>query len=118
MTWTYLIVGVVAGVASGFLGIGGATVVVPLLVFFYGFSQHQAQGTILAAMVPPVGFLAALTYYRQGHVSLKAAGLIALGIFIGGWLGSIVAVRLSPLVLRKVFAVFLLSISVYMLTTK
>ena len=118
MTWTYLIVGVVAGVASGFLGIGGATVVVPLLVFFYGFSQHQAQGTILAAMVPPVGFLAALTYYRQGHVSFKAAGLIALGIFIGGWLGALGAGRLSPLVLRKVFAMYLLSISVYLLTTK
>jgi len=72
---------------SGLIGIGGGIVIVPALVFLFGMSQHLAQGTTLALLVPPVGILAALTYYNQGYVDLKAAGLICAGLFTGGWLG-------------------------------
>jgi len=71
---------------SGLIGIGGGIVIVPALVFLFGMSQHLAQGTTLALLVPPVGILAALTYYNQGYVDLKAAGLICAGLLRGdGW---------------------------------
>lgn len=67
----YLLLGLVAGIFSGLIGIGGGTIIVPALVFLFGLSQHQAQGTTLALLVPPIGFLAAWTYYKQGYVGFK-----------------------------------------------
>jgi uncharacterized membrane protein YfcA len=72
----YLLLGLVAGSFSGLIGIGGGTIIVPALVFLFGLSQHQAQGTTLALLVPPIGFLAAWTYYKQGYVDLRIAALI------------------------------------------
>jgi uncharacterized membrane protein YfcA len=77
----YLLLGLVAGIISGLIGIGGGTIIVPVLVFFFGLSQHQAQGTTLALLVPPIGFLAAWTYYKQGYVNLQIAAFICLGFF-------------------------------------
>ena len=103
-----LLLGLVAGVLSGLLGIGGGIIIVPALVLLFGFSQHQAQGTTLALLVPPIGILAAWTYYQQGYVDLKAAAFICLGFFLGGLIGAKIAMGLSNVVLQRIFGVALL----------
>ena len=113
-----LLVGLAAGVLSGLLGIGGGIIIIPCLVFLFGQSQHMAQGTTLALMVPPIGLLAAWTYYKQGYVDLKMAGLICVGFFIGGLLGACVAGRLDPILLKRLFGVFLLITAVKMIWTR
>ena len=115
ITILYLLVGVLAGVFSGLIGIGGGVIIVPLLVFFFKLSQHQAQGTTLALMVPPIGLLAAATYYKQGYVDLKVAALVAAGFFVGGLLGSKFAVGLSNATLEKVFGIALTLIGLRMI---
>lgn len=107
-----VLVGLVAGVFSGLLGIGGGTVVVPALVYLFGMTQHKAQGTILAAFLAPVALLAFLRYHHSGNVDLRAAALIAAGIFVGGWFGAGISLALPELVLRRVFGVFLLGVAV------
>ncbi|MGB9592725.1 MAG: TSUP family transporter [Anaerolineae bacterium] len=114
----YMLLGLIAGVLSGVVGIGGGTIIIPALVFLFGFTQHKAQGTTLALMVPPIGILAAWTYYKQGFVDLRAAAFIVLGFFLGGLLGARVAVDISDAVLRKVFAVYLLIVAAQMLFGK
>lgn len=114
----YLLLGLGAGTASGLLGIGGAVIIVPALVYLFGLGQHQAQGTTLALLLPPIGLLAAWTYYKQGYVNVPIAGFICLGFFIGGLAGAKIAVGLSPQLLRKVFGVSLLLISLHMIFTK
>ena len=114
----YLLLGLIAGIFSGILGLGGGTVIIPTMVFLFGMSQHQAQGTTLALMVPPVGLLAAWAYYKQGHVDLKMASFICLGFFVGGLLGAKVAVGIPEPILRKIFGVFLLIISLRMIFGK
>src|SRR5271170_3841040 len=99
----YILVGLFGGVLSGLLGIGGATVLVPALVVFFGFEQHMAQGTTLEMMIPPIGLLAMLEYYKAGQVNLKAAGILCVGMFIGGFLGALLAGHISDQILRKIF---------------
>jgi uncharacterized membrane protein YfcA len=114
----YLLLGLVAGSLSGLIGIGGGVIIVPALALFFGMSQHQAQGTTLALLVPPVGLLAALTYYKQGYVDLKIAAFICIGFFLGGFLGAKLAIGLSNVILEKVFGVALLLIAVKMIFFK
>ncbi len=114
----YLLLGLAAGVLSGLIGIGGGTIIVPILFFVFGFSQHEAQGTTLALLVPPIGILAAWTYYRQGYADLKVAALICAGFFVGGLLGARVATRLPDLVLERVFGVALLLVALKMILTR
>lgn len=109
-----LVIGVAAGVMSGLVGIGGGIVVVPALVFLLGFTQQKAQGTTLALLVPPVGILAALHYYREGCVDLKIAGILCMGFLLGGLIGARIATGLSDGLLEKIFAVVLLVISLKM----
>jgi len=111
----YLLLGLTAGIFSGVIGIGGGIIIVPALVFLFGLSQHQAQGTTLALLVPPIGILAAWTYYRQGYVNLQIAAFICLGFFFGSLLGAKVAIGLSDTALEKVFGVALLLISLKMI---
>jgi uncharacterized protein len=111
----YLLLGLAAGALGGLLGLGGGIVVVPALVFLFGMSQQQAQGTTLAMMIPPIGILAALTYYRHGFVDVKAAGLLCVGFFIGGFFGAKIATSLPSQLLEKVFGLFLLLVSLRML---
>ncbi|MBU1243282.1 sulfite exporter TauE/SafE family protein [Myxococcota bacterium] len=110
----YMLVGLSAGVASGLLGIGGAILIIPALIYFFGFDQKMAQGTTLLLMVPPIGLMAALEYYKQGNTNIKAAAVIALFFFIGGLFGARLALRLDPLILRRIFAVFLMIVSIRM----
>ena len=112
---SYLLLGLVAGILSGLIGVGGGVIIIPVLVFLFGLSQHQAQGTTLALLVPPIGLLAAWEYYKEGYVDLKIAGLICAGFFFGGLLGAKLATDLSSRMLEKVFGVALLLISIKMI---
>lgn len=114
----FVLVGVAAGFLSGLIGIGGGVFIVPILVFGFGFAQHEAQGTTLALLVPPVGLLAAWTYYKQGYVNLNVAVLICIGFFVGGLLGAKLATGISNFWLEKVFAGVLMAIALKMLFTK
>lgn len=114
----YMILGLAAGALSGLIGIGGGVFIVPALIFFFGLSQHQAQGTTLALLVPPIGFLAAWTYYRQGYVDLKIAGFVCIGFFFGGYLGARMATGLPNSVLERIFGVALLVIAIKMIFTR
>lgn len=111
----FFFLGLCAGALGGLLGIGGATVMVPGLVYLFGFGQHQAQGTTLMAMVPPIGLLAALTYYRKGYVDVSTAVLLSLGFFFGALIGAKAAVALPANVLRRAFGAFLLLVSLHMI---
>lgn len=114
----YLLLGLIAGIFSGLIGIGGAIIIIPSLVLLFGLSQHTAQGTTLALMVPPIGLLAAWTYYKQGFVDFKIAGLICLGFFVGGLAGARYATNIPDDMLRKIFGVILLIASLKMIFYK
>ena len=111
----YVIIGIVAGVFSGIFGIGGGTILIPALVFFFSLTQHQAQGTTLAIMVLPIGLMAAYRYYVSGNVKLAMALWICLGFFIGGYVGATIAHLVDDNVLKKAFGVFLLIVSLKMI---
>jgi hypothetical protein len=111
----YILIGFFAGMVSGLIGIGGGIIIVPALIFLFGFSQHAAQGTTLAMLIPPIGILAALAYYRQGHINLPVAGLLCLGFVIGGFLGAKFAVSVPEHLLKKIFGVCLMVIAGYMI---
>ena len=83
-----LAIGLIAGLASGFVGIGGGMIIVPALVFGLGLSQHMAQGTSLAMMIPPIGILAVMSYYKAGAVQVQYAAILATTFVLGAWLGS------------------------------
>jgi uncharacterized membrane protein YfcA len=110
-----LLVGLAAGVASGLFGIGGGVIIVPALVLLLGFSYHSAIGTSLAILLPPVGLAAVIEYYRHGHVDLKAAIVVALGVFTGAWLSAHFANRLPGAWLRVAFGVFIIFMGIYMI---
>ena len=106
--------GLLAGILGGFFGIGGGIIIIPVLIYLVGFSQHMAQGTTLAAMIPPIGLMAAIAYYKAGNVNIKAAALIAAGFFIGGWISGTLVQHVPEGALRRVFAVLLLLVAVKM----
>ena len=111
----YMTVGLFAGVVSGLIGIGGGIVIVPCLIYIFKFSQHAAQGTTLAMLVPPIGILAAAAYYKGGHVNLPVAGLLCIGFVIGGYMGAKFALPIPEIILRKIFGVCLLIVAGYMI---
>lgn len=110
-----LIIGVFAGYISGLAGIGGGILLVPALVYFLGFSEHQAQGTTLALMLPPIGLLATWQYYKEGYVDIKVAAIIIIGFVLGNYLGGKLAINLSDGILKKIFALLMLLVSIKML---
>ena len=101
-------VGLLAGVLSGMIGIGGGVVIVPALVYFMGISQLEAQGTSVALMLPPIGILAAMNYYKQGYIKWEYALVIALTFVVGGYFGSKLSLSLPPQTVRRVFGVIML----------
>ena len=114
----YIILGLLAGVSSGFLGIGGGTIIIPILVYMFGLTQHQAQGTTLALMVPPIGLLAALKYYHEGNVNIQIAIFVCMGFFVGGLLGAYLVTPVPGAILRKIFGLFLMLIALRMIFGK
>ncbi|MCM8792364.1 MAG: TSUP family transporter [Candidatus Omnitrophica bacterium] len=111
----YILLGIIAGILSGIFGIGGGTILIPALVYLFGLTQHQAQGTTLAVMVPPIGLLAALRYYYSGNVKLGMAGFICVGFVIGGLLGAHLVQELADKALKQLFGIYLLVISLRMI---
>ena len=114
----YVLLGLLAGTASGLIGIGGGVIIVPALVFIFGFSEHVAQGTTLALMIPPIGILAAYEYYEKGFINWSVAMFICIGFVVGGFLGSKVAVDLSNGILQKIFGIAIMLIGLYMIIRK
>lgn len=106
-----IIIGLFAGSFSGLVGIGGGIIIIPMLIYFLGFTQHQAQGTSLAIMLPPIGLMAVYQYYKAGHVNLTYAMIIAGAFFIGGYFGAKYAVKVPQDILKKIFGVFLLLVA-------
>lgn len=109
---TALLIGLTAGILSGLIGIGGGIIMVPALVFFLSYNQHQAQGTSLAVLTLPVVILASIYYYQQCQklgtpIDLKVVGLLALGFLVGGYFGSKLALAINEVTLKKIFAVIL-----------
>lgn len=114
----FIVLGLVVGALSGLMGIGGAIVIVPVLVYAYGWEQHLAQGTTLAMLVPPIGILAAWRYYQAGHTDLRVAALLCAGFFVGSYFGGTYANQLPGDTLRKIFGVALFIISIKMILGK
>jgi len=111
-------IGLASGLLAGVLGVGGGIIVIPALVFILGMSQHEAQGTSLAFMLPPVGILAAWNYYKEGYVNWKYALVLALLFFIGAYFGSLLVVHISEKILKKFFGVLMLAAAIKMIFSK
>lgn len=112
--WMYILVGIGAGVFAGLFGKGGGIVIVPLLISVFHYDPKAAAATSLAALQLPVGLPSVIIYANDGHLNILFAGIIALGILAGAFVGSKIAVKLPSEIFKKVFAVFLLAVAVYM----
>jgi hypothetical protein len=112
-----LITGLIAGVCAGFFGIGGGLVIVPLLVYFLGFSQHKATGTSLTVLLPPLGAGAVYEYYKKGNVDFKAALVIGVLLAIGAWMGGKYANQLKGPTLQLAFGIFAVVMGSYTIFT-
>jgi uncharacterized membrane protein YfcA len=110
VTWTMLLVGLVVGMVSGVVGIGGGILFIPALVWLTGMSQHKAQGTSLGALLLPVGLFAFLEYYRKGNADLRVGLLLAAGFLVGGYFGAVGAQHIPEVWLRRVFALTLIAV--------
>jgi len=113
-----IIIGFFAGILSGFIGVGGGILMIPLLIIFLGFTQYEAQGTALFAMLPPIGILAAMNYYKEGFVKWEYAAVIALAFVLGGYVGSKLSFSLSIQTVRRVFGFVMLLGSIKLIFSK
>jgi len=113
-----IVIGIITGFMAGMLGIGGAIIMIPALVFFMGISQQTAQGTSLAVMLPPIGIIAAYNYYKAGQVNIKFAIILAVAFLLGSYFGSKLALNLPQPLLKKIFGVLLLLVAAKMLLSK
>ena len=112
MSLLFLTIGLGAGLLSGLFGIGGGIIIVPALMLAGRMQPSTATGTSLGALLLPVGALGAWQYYKNGHLDVRASLLIALGIFVGAYLGAVAMQQLNPMMAKRVFAVFLVLVSV------
>jgi len=117
MTMLYILIGLGAGVLAGLFGIGGGLLIVPALLYFGRMSQLTATGTSLGALLLPVGALGAWEYYRTGNLDLRAALVIAIGLFFGAFFGAKLAPSLTAVQLRRAFAVLLVRVAIRMWTS-
>jgi uncharacterized membrane protein YfcA len=113
-----VIIGILTGVFSGLLGVGGGLIMIPMFVFFLGFSQHMAQGMSLAVMLPPVTLLAAWNYHKAGEIDWKIALIVSVLFIIGGFFGSKIALKIDQQLLRKIFGFFIILAGIKMLLGK
>lgn len=112
-----VVIGLVAGVFAGMFGIGGGLIIVPALLFLLKVKEAEAIGTSLAALIPPVGLLGAMEYYRQGFMNVRYAALVALGLFLGAYFGARITTSLPPETIRRIYGLFLLAVAARMLFT-
>ena len=113
-----LCLGLVAGMLSGLVGIGGGIVIVPALIYFMGYSQHQAQGTVLFMFLLPIGILGVFNYYQAGHIEWRTALIIGSTFVIGSYFGSKISIAIDQTTLKKVFGVIILLLSLKMIFGK
>lgn len=114
-----LILGMIAGVLSSMVGIGGGIVIVPALVILFGISQKMAQGTSLVMLLPPIGLLAVINYYKAGYVDFKVSAILIIAFVAGSYFGSKIALNLDEISLKRIFGVMLLALAVkYLFFTK
>ena len=114
-TWYMLLgilCGLITGIFSGLVGVGGGLVMIPIMTLFFGFSQHLAQGTSLAVMLPPIGLLAVWAYYKEGLVNIPLAGWIILGFIFGSWFGAKGAILIPDLWLKKCFGLTMIAMGI------
>lgn len=108
----YSLIGIFAGILSGLFGIGGGIIIIPSLVFFMGFTQLKAQGTSLIAMLPPVGILAFIQYYKKGNTNILAGIVICIAMLISAKFGGQLANMLPMSVMKKAFGVFIILVGI------
>lgn len=113
-----LAVGLAAGFLSGMVGIGGGIIIVPVLVYFLGFTQHQAQGTTLFMFLLPIGILGVLNYHKAGHVDFKTAFIIATTFVVGSYFGSKIAISLDQKLVKQIFGAIIILLGAKMLFWK
>jgi len=113
----FVVLGLLVGVMSGILGLGGGIFLVPALIFLFGFSPHAAQGTSLAVLIPPIGIFAALEYYRKGYIDFSIVGLICLGFIFGAYAGAFYVDRIPVPLMRRIFGFFLFFVALQMVFT-
>jgi len=113
-----LLIGLSAGAFAGLLGIGGGLILIPALVYFIGMNQHEAIGTSLAVMLPPIGLFAAYNFYKAGQINIKYALILALAFMVGSYFSSKFALTIPANLLRKIFSFFLIAVGIKMLFTK
>ena len=113
-----IVIGLLSGLLAGVFGVGGAIIVIPALVFILGLSQHQAEGTSLAFMLPPVGILATWNYWKAGHVDWKIALVLSLTFVVGAYFGSNFSLNISDKMLRRIFGVLMMVLAIKMIFSK
>lgn len=113
-----VMIGLMAGVFGGMFGVGGAVIMIPALVYFLGVDQHTAQGTSVAIMLPPIGLFAAYNYYKAGQVNIWYAVIIALAFMVGGYFGSMLAIRIPENLLKRIFGILLLILALRMIFSR
>jgi uncharacterized membrane protein YfcA len=118
--WAFVLLGILAGIASGLLGIGGGVIMVPALVLlFAGFGQKTAQGTALAIMVP-LAIAGTLRYMQNPDITINwtVVVLVTTGAIAGTLIGTAMMSRLPVDFIRKCFAVLMLIIAIKMFISK
>lgn len=113
-----VLIGLAAGILGGLLGLGGGIILIPAMVYLLGFSQHQAIGTSLAVMLPPIGMFAAYNYYKAGYVNMKYALIIAAAFMAGSYLSSKFALQIPENILKKFFSILLVIVAIKMFFSK
>lgn len=113
-----LAVGLAAGLLSGMVGIGGGIIIVPVLVYFLGFTQHQAQGTTLFMFLLPIGILGVMNYHKAGHVDFKTALIIGATFVVGSYFGSKIAITLDQKLVKQIFGAIIIIMGAKMLFWK
>jgi uncharacterized membrane protein YfcA len=113
-----ILIGIAAGTLGGMFGVGGGLIIVPALMLALNLGPKEAQGTSVAVMLPPIGILAAMNYYKAGYLDIKYALVIALAFIVGGWFGSKLAISLPDVLMKKIFAGFMLLTALKMLFGK
>jgi uncharacterized membrane protein YfcA len=106
-----LLVGLLTGIFSGFFGVGGGVILIPLIIYFFHLSPHQATGTSLLMLVAPIGLVGAWQFWNRGHInmdSVKMVGFILPGVFLGSFIGSNFALAVSGAVVQRGFSLLLI----------
>lgn len=100
-------IGLLSGILSGFVGVGGGIIIVPALIYSLGMSQYSAQGTSLFVLLLPVGVLAVNNYWKAGNINWKFGMIIAITFIVGGYIGSKLSLKISPSLVKLFFGIIM-----------